>query len=95
MLRDDFIKILTEHNLKPGIDDELHKLIDDFSKPPIGTSIEESKELAPTAKVYKETIRWYVNIFMPNYFKPRAISSIEDAWSTMEDERAKPIRSAL
>ncbi|MBK8156537.1 MAG: hypothetical protein IPK55_11325 [Streptococcus sp.] len=51
--------------------------------------MEELKESEATNKVYKETIRRYLNIFLPSYFKAKAVTSSENARSTLEDERAK------
>lgn len=44
---------------------DLNLLIEDFSKPPKGATVEELKEQASTTTVFKDTIRRYINIFLP------------------------------
>lgn len=56
MRKEQFLKIIEDNNLKPSNEDDTNSLINDFSKPPKGTSIEELKDQESTTFVFKETI---------------------------------------
>jgi hypothetical protein len=55
----------------------MSKLLEDFSKVPSKEQqkLEDLQDQNPTAKVYRETIKRYINIFLPSYFNPRAIQN--------------------
>jgi len=95
MTRDAFILILETNNLKPGSNDDLNKLLDDFSKIPTNSSIEEVKEQSPTQWIFKDTIWRYINIYNPSYFNPKAAQGVDQARDTLSDEWVKFIRPYL